>query len=326
MIPAYLQWINKTLFLFIFMSSFCLKAQDHYPNKTLRLLIPGAASGGTDIIARLLTSHLTNSLGHNIIIDNRTSGGHSQAPEIVARARPDGYTLLLSPNSIAVHVSMYKNLKYDLLKDLISVSPIANFSNILLVAPSLKSNSLQDLIRYIKNTAKQLNYASSGNGGTGHLAMELLKSKLSIELVHIPYKSGSASLLALLSYEVPIGFVNVVPALPQVSLGKLKALAVSGKNRLSLIPDVPTISESGVPDFDANAWFGVFAPSGTNNEIISLLNKQFSHVLKKQEIINRFARDGGEPMSSNSNEFRLFVESEIKKWQKIIQLNNIVAD
>ena len=125
---------------------------------------------------------------------------------------------------------------------------------------------------------------------------------------------------------MPIGFVNVVPALPQVSLGKLKALAVSGKNRLSLIPDVPTISESGVPDFDANAWFGVFAPSGTNNEIISLLNKQFSHVLKKPEIINRFARDGGEPMLLNSNEFRLFVELEIKKWQKIIQLNNIVAD
>lgn len=301
-------------------------ADSTYPTRPIRIIVPYSPGGGGDIVTRMIGAKLTEAWGQPVVVDNRPGGGANIGAELAAKASPDGYTILLGTTTHAVNVSLYRKLPYDLIKDLAPVTLLLIAPNILLVHPSVPSRTLSEFIALAKAKPHQINYGSSGNGGTGHLSMEMLKSMAGIDLVHIPYKGGGPALSALLAGEVFVLFNNIIAAVPQVKAGRVRALGVTTSHRSPAVPAVPTIAEAGVPGFEATAWFGLWVPTASPPAIINKLNGKIAQILKLPEIHERLSSQGAEPVSNSPQEFDVLIRSEIAKWRMVIEAAHIVPN
>jgi tripartite-type tricarboxylate transporter receptor subunit TctC len=297
-----------------------------YPDKPIRFIVGFPAGGGSDILARVIGQKLHESWGQQVVIDNRPGAAGNIAAEIAARSAPDGHTIFMGTSgSQAVHVSLYKKLGYDPQKDFAPVSLVASAQNILVVHPSVPVKSVRELIALAKQRSGQLSYASTGIGTSGHLAAELFKHMTGVDIVHVPYK-GPAALNDLISGQVHLTFGRIAVALPHVKSGRLQALAVTGAKRSVLLPELPTVAESGLPGFEVSAWFGILVPAGTPGPILTKLNAEIVNIFKEPKIRERLAADDFEPVTSTPEQFASHIRAETAKWAKLIRMVGIRAD
>jgi tripartite-type tricarboxylate transporter receptor subunit TctC len=301
--------------------SFPLYAQP-YPAKSIRMIVPFTPGGGTDILARSLGQKLGESMGTAIVIENKPGAGGNFGAELAAKAPADGYTLLMVSASYAVNAALYP-LGFDPVKDLLPISQIATVPFVLMAHPSLAANDVQELIALARAQPGRLNYASSGTGSSPHLAGELLALLTGTTMVHVPYKGGAPALADLLGGQVQLLFATVVQGLPHIKSGKLKPLAVGGRERSKALPQVPTIAESGVPEFELTNWFGVLAPAGTPLPILERLNREIVQQLHAPELRARLAAEGAEPAGTSGADFERLIRADIEKFGRIVKAAGI---
>jgi tripartite-type tricarboxylate transporter receptor subunit TctC len=297
-----------------------------YPSKTVRIIVPFPPGGGTDVIARVIAQKLTESWGQQVIVDNKAGASGTIGSDLVAKSAADGYTLLLTATHHAINLSMYKQLPYDTLRDFVPVAYIAASPNLLLLHPSVPANNVQELIAYAKSKPGGLNYAASSVGGATHLTGELFKTAAGIQLQHIPYQGAAPAMTDLLGGQVPMMFDVIPTALAHVRSGRLKAIAVTSARRTTVMPEVPTIAESGIPGFEAISWFGLYAPAATPKDTVNKLNADFNRVLQLPEVKDKLAAQGAEPIAMTPEQFAGYLRAEIAKWAKAIKDSGAKAE
>lgn len=293
-------------------------AQD-YPSKNISIVVPFAVGGGTDVVARLIAERLRQDLNQTVIVDNRPGVGGTLGSQNVTRAASDGYTLLVG--TVATHAiapGLYRRLAYDAVKDFAPIALLANAPNILVVHPSLPAGSVKELIALAKAKPGQLNYGSAGVGSPAHLAGELFKAMAGVDMVHVPYRGGALAVTDLLSGRLSVMFAGPAETLEHVRAGTLRALAVTTPQTSPLTPDLPTVSEAGVPGFGLELWIGAFAPAGTPKEIVARLNASMVRALKDPPLRDRMIALGLEPIGTSPEEFAGFVKAEADKWTKLV--------
>ncbi|HTD90775.1 MAG TPA: tripartite tricarboxylate transporter substrate binding protein [Burkholderiales bacterium] len=297
-----------------------------YPAKPIRVIVPFPAGGGIDAVARQLAPKLAEVLGQSLIIDNRVGASGTVGTEAAAKSTPDGYTLLATFASHAQNATLYRNLGYDTQKSFASISLIATVPNFLVAHPSLPIRTVKDLIVLAKARPGQILYASIGNGTPAHLSAEMLKSMAGIDLTHVPYKGGAPSIIALVAGETQLTITTVLLALPHVKSGRLRSIAVASLKRSSVIPDVPTIDESGVKGYDSNAWYAFFVPARTPQEIVARLNQVTANVIRTPDIRERLLLQGAEPAGGPPEELDKLVRDDIVKWGAVVRKLGLTAD
>jgi tripartite-type tricarboxylate transporter receptor subunit TctC len=298
-----------------------------YPTRPIRLVVLSAAGTGiTDMMARLVAPPMSAGLGQPVVIDNRPGAGGNLAAELVAKAAPDGYTLLMTNISMAVNLHLYSKLTYDPANDFAPISVINAAPLLLLVHPTVPATSVKELIALAKARPGELNYASGGIGSTPHLAGELFKSLAGVNAVHVAYKSGPPALNALVNGEVAFMFENVPATLPFARESKLRALALTSAQRSALAPELPTMAEAGVPGYELIGWNGLMAVRGTPPEIVARLHEEVAKALRGPELVQHFATLGAEPVGNTPAEFAAFLEAEMTRWGAIIRERGIRAD
>ena len=294
-----------------------------WPSKPLRIVVPYPAGGGIDVMSRLMGQQLSLRLGQPVVIDNRPGAGTLLAAEIVAKAAPDGYTLMVTTDStVTINQHLYAKLPYDPVKDFAPVTQLVLLNQLLLANPALPANNLKELVTYAKAYPGKLNYASYGSGSQPHLAMEMLKSQTGIDIVHVPYKGIPQAVPAALAGEVQLTFSGVASSQVHIKAGKLKALAVGGKTRLALMPDVPTFAESGFPDVPSNAWFGLFVPAATPRDIVLKLHAEVTRILKDPEFMQKeITAKGYELVASTPEEFATFLAADSVRNARAVKIS-----
>jgi tripartite-type tricarboxylate transporter receptor subunit TctC len=297
-------------------------AQD-YPTRTIRFIVPFGAGGPTDVFTRALGEELRKSLGQPIVMENRPGAGTIIGTTEVARAAPDGYTLLMISATQTTVETLNPNKSYRLMRDFVPVAPLMNSELVLVVPERSPVNTLQDLIKLAKAKPGTLNYGSSGPGSNYHMAGELIKNLAGIDLVHIPYKGSTGARGDIISGQIDMMFDSVPTMAPTIEGGRVKALGTSGKVRSTILPNVPTIAEAGIPAYDATIWIGVMAPAGTPKEIVQLLNREINKILMRPDIAESWRRQGANTMVMSPQEFGSYIEAEIERWGKLIKANNI---
>ena len=290
-----------------------------YPNRPIRYIVPQAPGGSSDTLARMITQRVGEGLGQTLVVDNRPGATGVIGAEAVARANPDGHTLLQVATSHATNPAMQAKLPYDTVRDFTPISLLSQQPNLWLAHPTLPVRNIKELIAYAKSKPRELNFASSGTGGSQHLAGELLKGMASIEMTHIPYKGSPPALIDLLAGRVPLMTSTMPPALPHIKSGKVRVLAVTSAKRSPALPDVPTAAESGVPGYEAIAWQGLVAPAGTPRPVVARINSEFVKVLKQPDITAKLAEQGYETVASTPEWFAQYIKSEVVKWTRVIK-------
>ena len=291
-----------------------------YPAKSIRFLVGFAPGGSTDILARLIAQKMSENVGQQVVVDNRTGAGGIIAAEALAKSPPDGYTMLAcTTGNFAIIPYLYKSVPYNADKDLIPVTQTGSLPYIVDVHPSLPVGNVREFISFVKARPGQINYASSGVGTASHLSAAYFASAAGLDLVHVPYKGTGNAMGDLLAGQVVMMFDQPVSSLPFVKAGKLKVLGISSGKRFPTLPDIPTIAESGLPGFEAVSWSGVCVPGGTPKEIINRLQTEIAKVLKLPDISERLMRDGIEPIGGTPGEFQAFIEREKIKWSKVVK-------
>lgn len=302
-------------------------AAQSYPKKPIHFMVAFPAGGGVDILARAIGQKLSETWSVPVVVENRPGAGGSIGTQLVAKAPPDGYTITLGTlGTHAVNVSLYKHLPYHPIRDFSPVIFVSAAPNLLAVHPSLPVASVKDLIKLARSKPGEINYASSGNGGPPHLAAELFKSMVDVDIVHVPYKGGPPAVAAVVAGEASLAFGTMLTTLPSVKGGKLRPLGVTGSKRSPVLPRLPTIAEAGVPGYEAVAWYGVLVPAGTPGEIISRLNEEISRILKDPEITRRLSAEGAEFKGGSPQRFAAHIRTEIDKWAKVIERAGISID
>jgi tripartite-type tricarboxylate transporter receptor subunit TctC len=298
-----------------------------FPNKPVRLVVPFPPGGPLDTVGRALAQKLTEAWGQSVIVDNRPGAGGNIGADLVAKAAPDGYTVVMGALSThAVNPSLYAKMPYDAVKDFAPITLVAITPNVLVVNPSLPVNSVRELIAYAKANPGKLAFGSGSNGSAGHLAGELFKADTGTDLLHVPFKGAAPAMQALLSGDIQLMFDNLASASAQVKAGKLKALAVTTARRSPLAPDLPTMAESGVPGFDISTWFGLLAPAGTPPEIVGRWNAEVGRILRTPEMRERLTAMGAEPAPDTPAEFAQFIASEAAKYARIVKVSGAKPD
>ena len=297
-----------------------------YPQKPIRMLAISAPGGGTDLLARTYSQGMADALGQTIVIDNKPGGGGIIATETLAKSQPDGYTLLMTNTSHSVLPSLHKKLPYDVLKDFAPVSLVALTHSLLLVHPSMPVKSVKDLIAMAKAKPGQLLYASTGNGGSPHLATEMFKQQANIDITHIPYKGTPPAVTDLIAGQVSMMFANTLSVLPYVNSGRLRALAISSIKRSAAAPSLPTIAESGMPGFDSVTWFGLLAPTGVPREAINRLNPELRRIVQSKALADLLIAQGADPIGSSAEEFAARIKADIAKFTVIIKTAGVRAE
>ncbi len=294
-----------------------------YPNKLIRVVVPSSAGGGLDTLARVTAKKLTESMGQTILVDNRPGAGGNIGMDFVARAAPDGYTILVGNIELATAPSLHKSLSFDPLRDFTPITMGVNVSNILVVHPSLPVKNARELIALAKARPGALNFSSGSTGSLGHLAGELFSNMAKVVLVHIPYKGGGLAMSDLLAGQVQLAFSSPATAIPQVTAGKLRALGVTTTYKLEALPNVPTISESGLPGYEAKNWYVLVAPAKTPRPMIAKLNQEFQKALTAPDVKTTLVGQGMDPAPGTPEELGTFLQSETLKWQKVIKATNL---
>lgn len=297
----------------------------NYPAKPIRIIVPQSAGGSTDLVARPLAQKLADALGQSVVVDNRPGAGSVIGTDLVAKAAPDGYTLLVVAASVTMSPSLYK-LPFDPVRDLAAISQLTSLPNLLVVHPSLPVKSVRELIAFANARPGQLNFGSSGVATGTHLSMELLLYMTGIRMVHIPYKGGSLNVNALIGGETQVNFSTISTALPHVKTGRLRALAVSTAKRSAAAPDVPTVAEAGVRDYDYSSWIGLLAPAKTSPAIIARLNAEAVKAIRTPEIKAILAVEASEPVGNSPAEFDAIMKSEVARWIKVVQVAGIKGE
>jgi len=290
-----------------------------YPTKPVRLVVPAAPGGGTDISARMIAPKLSEYLGQQVVVENRAGGGTNIGVEFVARAAPDGHTLLMGISSLTINPHTQSKIPYDAVKDFAPVSQVVVVPHLLVSHPSLPARSVKELIAFAKTRPGQLNFASGGVSSNPHLAMELFLSRTGLKMVHVPYKGVGPALGDLVAGHVSLTMANILSALPQVKNGRIRAIGVSSIKRATVTPDIPTIAEAGVPGYEVVQWFGILAPANTPREIIAKVHAVTVRALQDPAIKERFISDGGEPVGNTPEEFAAVIRADLKTWGKVIK-------
>ena len=297
-----------------------------FPTKPLKIIVPFPAGGTVDFFARVISTKLSEALGQSVLVENRAGAGGNIAAEAVAKAAPDGYTLLMGSEIIAINTSLYSKIGYDPVKDLAPITLVGTVPNILIVHPGLPVSSVNDLIALAKKTPGKISFASTGQGTSTHLSSELFKLMANIDMLHIPYKGGPPAIADLISGQVNMMFINMPTGITHVRSGKAKIIAVSSIKRVSQLPDVPTVDQAGVKGFETSAWSGLYAPAGTPADIINRLNAEVVKILKQPSVREQLMAQGAEPVGDTPEEFSRFTLAEISKWAKIIKISGAKVD
>ena len=304
-----------------------VQAQTAYPNRPIRVIVPFTAGGPTDVAARTVAPRLAEYLGQQIIIENRGGAGGATGTEFVAKSAPDGYTLLHGTiGGLAVSPSLNPKLGYNTLRDLAPVSQTVNVAYIVTLHPSVPATSIKELLTLARARPGKLNYGTGGAGTGPHLAGELLNMMAGVSIVHVPYKGTGPALTALLSGEVDLTFDNLLIVLPQIKAGRVRPIAATGLQRSKLMPELPTIAESGLPGFSATGWYGVMAPVATPKDIVARLNAEITRTLRSPDVSERLNSMAAEPAPGTPEQFGAFIRSEIEKWAKVVKATNMKAE
>jgi tripartite-type tricarboxylate transporter receptor subunit TctC len=299
---------------------------DDYPSRPVKIVVPFAAGGPADVYARFLAQRLQEAMGQPFVIENRPGGGSVVGTEVVAKSAPDGYTLLLMSNTHTVNESLMPNKPFALMRDFAPVAPI-NYSDLVLVVnPDVKARTLQELIALAKSEPGKLNYASSGPGTPYHMAGELFKSMAGLDIVHVPYKESSGARTGVLGGQVEMMFDAVTVMNEHVKAGKVRALATSGKVRSAVMPDVPTLSEAGVPGYEAVIWLGLMAPKKTPPAIVNRLNAEVTKIVSRSDTKAEWAKQGATAMQMSPDAFGKFLDDDIVKWERVVKVSGARVD
>lgn len=301
-------------------------AADAYPSRAIKVIVPFPAGQASDTIARLVGEQLGRALGQAVVVENRPGAGGNIGSEAGARSAPDGYTLTMATAALPISKNVYKKLPFDPARDFEPVSLMTVTPLVLIARPSLPASDVASLVELARKQPGKLTFASSGQGTSHHLSGELLKAVAGVDILHVPYKGSAPAHVDLMGGSVDIMFDNILPVSPHVKSGKLKALAVTTKSRAPSMPDVPTMAESGYPNFEAVAWFGLLAPAGTPAPIVERLSAEVNRILKSPEINARLTGMGANVMGTTPQEFSAFMKAEIEKWAPVVKRANIVLD
>ena len=297
-----------------------------FPSKPIRIVVPFAAGGAVDVVARTVGQRMAEQMGSPVVVDNRPGASANLGAELVAKAAPDGYTLLMGANGLATNVTLFKNLPFDTLRDFAPIARVGYAPLVLVVPPSSPAKSLKELIALAKAQPGSLNYGSAGNGGSGHLATELLRINTRIEVVHVPYKGGAPALTDLMGARLSFMLINPIEALPNIKAQRLRALAVASPKRITLLPDVPTFTEAGVSGYDASVWWGLVAPAKTPKEVIAKLSGEALKALEDEGVKEKLSSLGAVVDPAGPEQFGKFLQDEIEKWAQVIKTSAIQPD
>jgi tripartite-type tricarboxylate transporter receptor subunit TctC len=298
-----------------------------YPSKPIRFVVPYPAGGPLDTVARLLGQKVGDSVKQPVIVENKAGAGGNIGADAVAKAPPDGYTILMGAVAThAINPTLYASMPYDAAKDFIPVTQVASTPNVLVVSPSIPANDVREFIAYAKARPGQLNFGSGSTGSAGHLAGELFKVMAGVDMTHVPYKGAAPAMNDLIGGRIQLMFDNLASSLAQVRAGRVKALAVTTAKRSALAPDLPTIAESGLPGFDINTWFGIFVPARTPREVVERLHAEFTRALAAPDVREKMVSLGAEPVGSTPAEFAAYIRSEEAKYARVIKASGARAD
>lgn len=297
----------------------------NYPVRSIRLIVPLAPGGGNDTAARLVGQRLAEAFGQQVIVDNRPGGGGVVASEIVARAPPDGYTLYLVSTSFTVAPALHKELSFDSVRDFAPITRTTIAPGALIVHRSLPVGSVRDLIALARARPGQITFGSAGPGSGSHVGGELFNMLAGVKLLHVPYRGSALATVAVLSGEVAVAFTNPTASTPHIKAGRLKMIAVTTARRWALLPDIPTIAESGVPGYEVLIWSGLAAPAGTPQAVLARLHRELTQILGSSELAEHLARDGARPLAESPEEFSVFLKAEIAKWIKVARQAHMIA-
>jgi tripartite-type tricarboxylate transporter receptor subunit TctC len=300
--------------------------QDAWPSRPIRFILPFPPGGGTDILGRLIAERLSANLGQPVVTENRGGAGGNVGAEAAARSAPDGYTIVLVAPSLAISPTLYSKLNYDPVKDFAPISLVATVPNVMITQASLPVQTLQDFIAFARSKPGGLNFGSGGAGTSNHLAGELFNIVTGAKLVHVPYKGVNLAMQDVLAGNVHLVFIGIPAAAPHVKAGRLRALAIVAAQRSNALPEVPTVAEAGLRDFEVTTWYGVLAPAGTARSVVSRLNAELVKIMHSPELKERLAATGTEPLTSTPEEFTAYIRREIAKWGEVIRKAGVKAD
>lgn len=301
-------------------------AQGSYPTKPIHLIVGYAAGGPTDIVARLVAAKMTESLGQPVIVENKPGAGSNIASEYVVKSAADGYTLLVGSIANATNMVVYKHLNYDTLRDLAPIAQLMSAPSVLVTNPGFPPKNLQELIALAKKNPGKYAFASTGSGGSPHLAGEMLKMRAGIDLIHVPYKGAAPVQADLIGGQVQMAFETALSVVPHIQSGQLRAIAVAANKRLAQLPDVPTMAEAGLPNFEVSSWNGLFAPAKTPPEIIARLHEAAVKALAAPDVREKLTAQGAEPVGSTPEQFRAYIKAEIDKWGPVARASGARVD
>ena len=318
--------MRRLLAALLLLASLGALAQEPYPSKPVRLILPFPPGGGTDLLGRLIADRLSSAFGQPVVTENRGGAGGNVGAEAAAHSAPDGYTIVLVAPSIAISPTLYSKLNYDPIKDFAPIALVAQVPNVMVTHPSVPATTLAEFIAYARANPGKLNFGSGGLGTSNHLAGELFNLRTGAGLIHVPYKGVNLAMNGVLAGEVHLVFIGVPVPAPHIKAGRLRGLAVLGRERSPLIPEVPTAAEAGLPDFDVTTWYGVLAPAGTPRPIIQRLNTELTKMMRAPDIKERLAGMGTDPLTSTPEELGAYIKQEMARWGDVIRKANLHAE
>ena len=318
-----MRYVLNALLLVAVALSIAPRAFAAYPDHPIRFVVPVAAGGGNDIVARMLAQKLTDAWGQAVVVDNRPGAATAIGAEIVAKAIPDGHTIMLTSVSFAINAGMRKALPFDTVKDFATITQVARVPQILVINPAVPANTLAEFIALAKAKPGQLNYASAGSGSSTHLAMEIFMDMTGTKLNHVPYKGTAPGLTDVIAGHVQATFDAIPPTLPHVKSGRVRALALGGTQRFPTLPEVPTLAEAGLPNYTFQSWFGILAPARTPDAVIRTLNRELVRIIRLPETRKLFIELGIEPLGTSPEEYGKYLRDEIARWSEVMRAHNI---
>jgi tripartite-type tricarboxylate transporter receptor subunit TctC len=302
------------------------QAPDSWPGKPVRFILPFPPGGGTDILGRLIAERLTANLGQPVVTENRGGAGGNVGAEAAAKSAPDGYTIVLVAPSLTISPSLYSKLNYDPVKDFAPVSLVATVPNVMVTNPAVPANTLAEFIRLAKSKPGEMNFGSGGSGTSNHLAGELFNIVAGVKLVHVPYKGVNLAMNDVLSGRIQLVVIGIPATVPNIKAGKLRALALVAPRRSPVLPDVPTVAEAGLPNFEVTTWYGILAPAGTPRPIVVRLNAELAKIMHSPELKERLDALATDPVTSTPEEFAGLIKREIAKWREVVREAGLKAD